>query len=405
MLFRKRFWAGIQDGSVTLAFRRWERSNVVAGRSRRTPVGIVDVLSVDEVDAAAISMPRRRRGRVRDGRRGSAASSATDDGRPVFRIEFRLREGPDPRAELAADAELDAEAVADDRRAARAARPGVGARAVDDGHAGADRRASRRCGRRTSPAQVGREKPPFKLDVRKLKNLGLTESLLVGYRLSPRGRSYLRATKRPRRCQNPGVTSKAKAGSQADPGTLEALSEAIESGAGLPAVARAAAQVLGASVAVIDRSSVVLAVAASSPTEEGKLLAGDEGVESVDLRVADVVVGELRFRARGEAESPAPVARMVSALLALEVERSRSGDWASDEAAGEFVRSVLERRVTDRGDIAARAAEVGVDLAAGAGVVMARAHPAGRPGGRLAGAGADRARCACCGPRRRAPSP
>ena len=171
------------------------------------------------------------------------------------------------------------------------------------------------------------------------------------------------------------MTSKAKAGSAADPGTLEALSEAIESGAGLPAVARAAAQVLGASVAVIDRSSVVLAVAASSPAEESKLLAGDDGVESVELRVADAVVGELRFRARGDAKSAAPLARMVSALLALEVERSRSGDWASDEAAGEFVSSLLERRVTDRGDIAARASEVGVKVDSGAGVVMARAHP------------------------------
>ncbi len=171
------------------------------------------------------------------------------------------------------------------------------------------------------------------------------------------------------------MTSKAKAGAEADPGTLEALSEAIESGAGLPAVARAASQVLGASVAVIDRSSVVLAVAASSPTEESRLLAGDDDVESVELRVADAVVGELRFRARAGARSAAPLARMVSALLALEVERSRSGDWASDEAAGEFVRSLLERRVTDRGDIAARAAEVGVKVDAGAGVVMARAHP------------------------------
>ena len=171
------------------------------------------------------------------------------------------------------------------------------------------------------------------------------------------------------------MTSKAKAGGETEAGTLEALSEAIESGAGLPAVARAAAQVLGASVAVIDRSSVVLAVAASSPTEEGKLLAGGDDVESVELRVADAVVGQLRFRARGEATPQPAVARMVSALLALEVERSRSGDWASDEAAGEFVRSVLDRRVTDRGDIGARAAEVGVDLVAGAGVVMARAHP------------------------------
>ena len=166
-----------------------------------------------------------------------------------------------------------------------------------------------------------------------------------------------------------------KAAQVADPATLEALSEAIESGAGLPAVARAAAKVLGTSVAVIDRSSVVLAVAAASSSEEGKLLANGDGVDSVELRVADTVVGELRFRTKGGATSDAPLARMVSALLALEVERSRSGDWASDEAAGEFVNAVLERRVTDRGDIAARAAEVGADLEDGAGVIVARAHP------------------------------
>jgi hypothetical protein len=40
-------------------------------------------------------------------------------------------------------------------------------------------------------ASVGREKMPFKLDVRKLKEMGLTESLRVGYRLSPRGESLL----------------------------------------------------------------------------------------------------------------------------------------------------------------------------------------------------------------------
>ena len=161
----------------------------------------------------------------------------------------------------------------------------------------------------------------------------------------------------------------------AAPATLEALSEAIESGAGLPAVARAAAKVLGTSVAVIDRSSVVLAVAAASSSEEGKLLANGEGVDSVELRVADAVVGELRIRTKGGASSDAPLARMVSALLALEVERSRSGDWASDEAAGEFVNAVLERRVTDRGDIVARASEVGADLEGGSGVIVARAHP------------------------------
>ena len=71
---------------------------------------------------------------------------------------------------------------------------------------------------------------------------------------------------------------------QADPGSLEELSAAIESGAGMPAVARAAGRALDASVALIDRSSNVLAVATASPDEERKLLAGGAGVETVELR-------------------------------------------------------------------------------------------------------------------------
>jgi sugar diacid utilization regulator len=160
----------------------------------------------------------------------------------------------------------------------------------------------------------------------------------------------------------------------ADDATLVELSGTIESGAGLPAVARAAARTLGASVALIDRSSAVLAVAASSSAEEAKLLSGENGVETVELRVADAVVGEFRYRARAEAP-PASITRMVSTLLALEVERSRSPEWASDEAARAFVRAVLAREVTDRGDIVARAAELGAELGGGAGVVVARAAP------------------------------
>jgi sugar diacid utilization regulator len=101
---------------------------------------------------------------------------------------------------------------------------------------------------------------------------------------------------------------------------------------------------------------------------------------SAELRVADAVVGELRYRSRGPSPSPG-LTRMVSTLVALEVERSRSPEWASDEAAGAFVRAVLAREVTDRGDIAARAAELGADLEVGAGVVIVRAAPrAAQPG-------------------------
>jgi sugar diacid utilization regulator len=161
----------------------------------------------------------------------------------------------------------------------------------------------------------------------------------------------------------------------ADPGSLEELSAAIESGAGMPAVARAAGRALGASVALIDRASNVLAVAAASPDEERKLLAGGSGVETVELRVADSAVGELRWRPREEEEPDTALLRMVGTLLGLELERSRSPEWATEEAAGDFVRALLRREITDRGDISARAAELGTDLSDGAGVLIARAVP------------------------------
>src|SRR5215207_4393671 len=162
---------------------------------------------------------------------------------------------------------------------------------------------------------------------------------------------------------------------RADPGSLEELSSAIESGAGIPAVARAAARALDASVALIDRATNILAVAAASPDEEKKLLADRGAVETVELRVADAPVGELRWRRRGESDPDPALLRMVGTLLGLELERSRSPEWASEEASGDFVRSLLAREITDRGDISARAAELGADLSSGSGVLIGRAVP------------------------------
>jgi sugar diacid utilization regulator len=176
---------------------------------------------------------------------------------------------------------------------------------------------------------------------------------------------------------NENVTAIAKeaqtAVSPEDPTLLDALSEAVESGAGLPAVARAAARLLDASVAMIDRSSAVLAVAGASPDQEERLLAGGDGVTIVELRVADTAVGELRYRAKAP---PAPsIARMVTTLLALELERSRAPEWASEEVASAFVADVLGRRISERADIIARGAELGADLDRGAGVLVLRAAP------------------------------
>jgi hypothetical protein len=194
MLFEARFWPGLRDGSITMTFRRWKRRQVLAGRRYRTPGGIVEVETVDVVDANEITAADARRSGFTDAATLVAQLRGTDD-LPIYRIAFRLVGEPDPRAVLAADAglsEVDVQAI--DRRLARldaASSHGPWTRAVLE--AIAARPATRAA---DLAATFGRETQPFKTDVRKLKNLGLTISLERGYRLSPRGEAYLRQSER-----------------------------------------------------------------------------------------------------------------------------------------------------------------------------------------------------------------
>src|SRR4051794_40851984 len=149
------------------------------------------------------------------------------------------------------------------------------------------------------------------------------------------------------------------------------VSDVVASGAGLPEVARATSRALGASVVVIDASGSILAVACGSPADERAVLT--EG-QVLDLRVADTKVGELRYRATGEIPPPALV-RYIGTLIGLEVERSRAPERASEAAVAGFLRDLLDRKVTDRENIVARANELGSDLAGGASVLVARTHP------------------------------
>ncbi|HZB77648.1 MAG TPA: helix-turn-helix domain-containing protein [Solirubrobacteraceae bacterium] len=154
---------------------------------------------------------------------------------------------------------------------------------------------------------------------------------------------------------------------------LEAVTEAVGAGAGLPEVVRAAARALDASLVLIDRSSGVLAVAARSSADERALMTDAAGVQAHELRVGDTVVGRLRVRGRGGEPSPA-LLRIVTTLIASEVERLRAPERASEAAQEAFLRAVLHRQVTDRGDIVARAGELGVDVQDGAAVIVVRAH-------------------------------
>jgi hypothetical protein len=183
MLFRRDILQGIAEGRVTLAFRRWRRAPPADGSKLRSPVGVLcldRVCVVEEDDITPEDV--RRTGLSPDELRASIAGEGT-----LLRIELRLA-GDDPRIALRERLPQDAELEAIIARLARidaacptpwttrylqliAEQPGIVSRVL--------------------APQVDAEVPSFKRRVRLLKELGLTESLEVGYRLSPRGRAVL----------------------------------------------------------------------------------------------------------------------------------------------------------------------------------------------------------------------
>jgi sugar diacid utilization regulator len=163
----------------------------------------------------------------------------------------------------------------------------------------------------------------------------------------------------------------------ADPGSdlaaLDAITEAVESGAGLPEVVRAAGKALEASLAVSDAWGATLAVAARSPAEERALLSQGDGVISIPLRVADAVVGTLHMRAK--TEPSASMRRLLVTMIASEVERVRAPERLSETAAADFLGALLRRELTDREELIAQARDLSLEVADGASVIVARALP------------------------------
>ena len=143
-----------------------------------------------------------------------------------------------------------------------------------------------------------------------------------------------------------------------DLAALAAITDAVEAGAGLPEILRAAARALDASLILIDRSATVLAVAARSPADERSLMRDAEDVTTIELKVAEAAVGRLRMRAREHAPDQTML-RLVTTLIASEVERVRAPERASEEAATSFQQAVLDGRIADRDDLIARGKELG----------------------------------------------
>jgi hypothetical protein len=181
VLFPKGSWPGLTDGTITVAFRRWARPTVKAGGTLQSPGGL---LAIDEV---AIIEPAE----ITDADARAAGYAGADEAiaglRPhgdLYRIQFH-RIGEDPRAALRRHDQLTAGDLAElEAKLARLVWAVPTLRLIAE-HPGV-------VSTELAPA-LGLDRLPFKQRVRRLKELGLTESLKVGYRLSPRGDALLAA--------------------------------------------------------------------------------------------------------------------------------------------------------------------------------------------------------------------
>ncbi|MFZ5441495.1 MAG: ASCH domain-containing protein [Myxococcota bacterium] len=192
MLFQKRFHAGIVDGAVRLTFRLWDKPHVkVGGRYRVHPIGVVEVDQVDRVTLGQITDDDARAGGFSSRDEllayvGEVAKTPLTARTEIFRVAFH-HGGDGDRVDGALDTNLSADDVsALEKRLARL-----------DGDAPWTRKVLALISRHPRvaasklAAKLGRETEPFKIDVRKLKRLGLTQSFEVGYEVSPRGQRFL----------------------------------------------------------------------------------------------------------------------------------------------------------------------------------------------------------------------
>jgi hypothetical protein len=187
MLFTAATLRGLTEGRVNCTYRRWEVVRPKVGSRFTTSAGLVEVTSISpavedqlsERDAADAGFDS-----VADLIKWCRAKGGGD----LYRIGIILA-GPDPRIELRRTDKLDPADVA-----ALNAKLDRMDRAAEYPWTRSTLRQILRLPAVVSTelaAEVGQERQAYKLRVRRLKALGLTESLERGYRLSPRGEAYL----------------------------------------------------------------------------------------------------------------------------------------------------------------------------------------------------------------------
>jgi hypothetical protein len=189
MLFTAATLRGLTEGRVSCTYRRWEVVRPKVGSRFTTSAGVVEVTSItpaDELQLTERDAADAGFDSVADLIKWCRAKGNGD----LYRIGIALA-GPDPRIELRRTNNLQAADVA----ALNAKLDRMDRAAEEPWTRSTLRQISRLPGVVSTElaAEVGQERRAYKLRVRRLKALGLTESLERGYRLSPRGEAYLAA--------------------------------------------------------------------------------------------------------------------------------------------------------------------------------------------------------------------
>jgi len=187
MLFTAATLRGLAEGRVSFTYRRWEVVRPKVGSRFTTSAGVVEVTSItaaDEQQLTAQDATEAGFDSVADLVKWCRAKGQGD----LYRVGIVLA-GPDPRVALRGQAALDpTDVVALNSKLDRMDR------AAEQPWTRSTLRQIERLPGVVSTelaAEAGQERRTYKLRVRRLKALGLTESLERGYRLSPRGQAYL----------------------------------------------------------------------------------------------------------------------------------------------------------------------------------------------------------------------
>lgn len=188
MLFKQKDLEGIKAGNITLSFRNWKKLSVNVGSEIKTTVGVVKIGSIREVKLEDITDEEAKAAGFASAKSLTGLLASQKEGK-IYKIAVTYLQ-EDPRIELREQNVITEEEFNEIKKALENLDKfsKVGKWTIKTLQA---IRKNPKMKSADLAVITKKEKEWLKLNVRKLKGLGLTISHEPGYSLSPRGEVYL----------------------------------------------------------------------------------------------------------------------------------------------------------------------------------------------------------------------